>query len=78
MNCKMSHDLIMLTKSLEDGLQSGALEQWKPYFELVGSMAERTRIGLANELDLGLHFKVWKDNIPFKVKDDPFSLKKGM
>ena len=73
----MSHDLIMLTKSLEDGLQKGALKQLKPYFELVGSMAERTRIGLANEMDLGLHFKVWKENIPFKVRDDPFSLKKA-
>ena len=77
MNCMMSHDLVELTKILQDGLQSGALKQLHPYFELVGSMAERTRIGLANEVDLGLHFKLWKDNIPFKVEDDPFSLKKA-
>ena len=40
-------------------------------------MAEGTRIGLANELDMGLKFGAWYDNIPFRVRDDPFSLKKA-
>ena len=38
---------------------------------MVGSVAEGTRIGLGNELDLTLTFAAWKgDAIPFAVRDD--------
>ena len=40
-------------------------------------MAEGTRIGIANELDITLKFQAWRDQIPFMVRDDPFSLKKA-
>ena len=38
---------------------------------MVGSVAEGTRIGLGNELDLTLTFAAWtEDAIPFAVRDD--------
>ena len=77
MNCMISQSLLAICQSLEEDFQNGPLSALQPYFELVGSMAERTRVGLANELDIGLHFKLWKEHIPFMVEDDPFSLKKA-
>ena len=73
----MAQDLAKFVTLLEQFLQLGALKNFMPFFELVGSMAEGTRIGLANELDLGLKFKSWLSNVPFKVEGDPFSLKKA-
>ena len=48
-----------------------------PRFVLVGSVAEGTRIGLGNELDLTVTFDGWDDDQPpFKVDPgDPFHLK---
>ena len=38
---------------------------------MVGSVAEGTRIGLGNELDLTLTFQAWRgEAIPFAVRDD--------
>ena len=62
---------------IQSRLQKGSLKVFAPFFELVGSMAEGTRIGLANELDLGLKFETWMNQPPFMVDNDPFSLKKA-
>ena len=77
MNCMLVQDLIKLANSLEVYLQRGPLHEFKPYFELVGSMCEGTRLNIANELDLSLKFKALEDSIPFTIKGDPFSLKKS-
>ena len=75
----MAQDLITLITTLQNDLQHGMLRHLRPEFEMVGSMAEGTRIGLANELDLGIKFKAWEmsDLAPFKAARDPFSLKKS-
>ena len=42
-----------------------------PEFNVVGSAAEGTRIGLGNEVDLTLTFAKWKTGAaPFAVRDD--------
>ena len=73
----VAQDLISLAKTIETDLQRGFLKDLQPKFQLVGSMAEGTRICLANELDLGLIFHKWKSHTPFRVDGDPFSLKKA-
>ena len=74
----MAQQIAIFVQLLEKGLQQGDLKDLLPFFELVGSMAEGTRIGLANEQDLALKFKAWmSDGNPFKVEGDPFSLKKA-
>ena len=75
----MAQALARFVQLLETGLQQSQLKDLLPFFELVGSMAEGTRIGLTNELDLVVKFKAWmgKGNAPFKVEGDPFSLKKA-
>ena len=78
MNCMMAQALASLVTELQSELKHGQLMKFAPFFELVGSMAEGTRIGLANELDLVLKFRAFMDRAPFKVdKEDPFSLKKA-
>ena len=74
----MARDLTQLLKTLEADLRlKGALKEFRPVFELVGSMAEGTRIGLANECDISLKFDAWRDAVPFRVDRDPSSLKKA-
>lgn len=73
----MVQDLVKFATILHKELLRGVLMDFAPFFELVGSMAEGTRIGLANELDMGLKFGSWYNDIPFKVDGDPFSLKKS-
>ena len=73
----MAQDMVLLVQMLQDGLQRGALRDFEPSFELVGSMAEATRIGLTNELDVGVKFAAWRRHVPFRVDGDPFSLKKS-
>ncbi len=42
---------------------------------MVGSVAEGTRVGLGNELDLMVDFQGWNEEVPFKIrKDDAFHL----
>ena len=75
----MAQALTVLVNELQSELRLGMLGDFEPFFELVGSMAEGTRIGLANELDLVLKFKAFMGQAPFKVdKEDPFSLKKAV
>ena len=74
----MAQELTKFVILLEDQLYSGPLKDFEPVFELVGSMAEKTRVGLANELDIGLKFKSWMNQAPFKVEEDPFTLKKAV
>ena len=78
MHCNVIHDILKMASLLQEYLCQGPLKDYGPKFELVGSMAEGTRIGVPNELDLGFSFQYLKqmENIPFKVEDDPFSLKK--
>ena len=63
-NCQMIHDLVRLAKHLEFQIAraSSTMALLRPRFVLVGSVAEGTRIGLGNELDLtGRRFngKIW-------------------
>ena len=78
-NCQMIHDLINLAKDLESEMATGTstMALLRPRFVLVGSVAEGTRIGLGNELDLTVTFDGWDDDRPpFKVDPkDPFHLK---
>ena len=78
-NCQMIHDLVRLAKDLESemGRASSTMALLRPRFVLVGSVAEGTRIGLGNELDLTVTFDGWDDDRPpFKVDPgDPFHLK---
>ena len=79
-NCLMFQDLLSLSKKLEKDLcksQGNVMHLLQPQFCLIGSMAEGTRIGLANELDISMVFKAWKGNAPFKVENDAFSLTKS-
>ena len=55
----MAQALASFVQLLEKGLQKSELKDLSPIFELVGSMAEGTRIGLTNELDLAVKFKAW-------------------
>ena len=73
----MAHDMLEFTKTFEEDFRQGSLKEFAPQLELVGSMTEGTRIGLANEVDLGIHFTAWQSRIPFQVEGDPFSLKKA-
>ena len=77
-NCEMVHAMVTFTNIMQEFLQEGPLQDLKPKFELVGSIAEGTRICIGNELDLGLSFEslTQHNDVPFKVKGDPFSLKK--
>jgi hypothetical protein len=50
------------------------MEKFLPTFTLIGSVAEGTRIGIANELDLTVEFEGF-EKPPFQVLDgDPFHL----
>ena len=73
----MAIEMIWFVGMLQYYLNLGELRAFMPFFELVGSMAEGTRVGLANELDLALKFRLWMDQTPFRVYGDPFSLKKN-
>ena len=73
----LAQDMVSFVTTLQEHLKEGSLKNLRPILELVGSMAERTRIGIANELDLTLKFLTWRENIPFMVRGDPFSLKKA-
>ena len=78
-NCQMIHDLVNLAKDLEleMAVATSTMALLRPRFVLVGSVAEGTRIGLGNELDLTVTFDGWDDERPpFKVDPkDPFHLK---
>ena len=77
MNCFMAQELITFVGILQNQLNLGPLKDFLPFFELVGSMAEQTRVGLANEIDIGLKFESWMNQALFKVEEDPFTLKKA-
>ena len=71
----MSEDLLNLYHILEKEMKE-ALKEFDPQFRMSGSMIEGTRLGLANELDIGLIFNMLKDFVALKVDKDPFLLKK--
>ena len=74
----VAQSLASLLNELQALLQQGGLSNLGPFLELVGSMAEGTRIGLANEFDVALKFQALMDKIPFRVdKSDPFFLKRA-
>ncbi len=55
--------------------QNVLMENLCPDFVPVGSVVEGTRVLIANELDVNLIFKAWKDRPPFEVRqEDPFHL----
>ncbi len=54
------------------------IERLKPRLRLVGSIAEDTRLVVANELDFNICFEAWKLEPPFEVrKEDPLHLYKS-
>ncbi len=55
MNCAILGDLVLLAKELEKEL-STRLPELRPKLTVVGSVAEGTRVFLANELDLTVTF----------------------
>ena len=65
----MAKDLLDLVWTLEEELRKTdtLIGRLKPKFNLSGSIVEGTRLGFANELDLGLTFEAWKEAVPFKV-----------
>ena len=58
----MSEDLLDLYHTLEREMKT-ALKEFDPEFQMSGSMTEGTRLGLANELDIGLIFNALKRNV---------------
>ena len=72
LNCAMIHDLVDFAKMLEVALgrASDIMELLKPTFNLVGSIPEGTRIGIANELDITINFEGWRDNPPLVANID--------
>ena len=80
MNFLMAEDLrefyVVLQKDLSEGEY---LKDLEPEFQVYGSMEEGTRLGLANELDIGMSFKALTRQPPFRVdmsdQGDPFSLR---
>ena len=73
----MINSLIKYCQQLENELpkSSDFMRNLQPKFSIVGSVAEGTRLGLANELDLSMSFDGWPDGT-FCVKDDPYFLRK--
>ena len=57
-NSNMINALINFCQQLEKALpkSSDLMSNLKPKFSIVGSVAEGTRLGLANELDLTMSF----------------------
>ena len=90
-DCEMVCDMLDAARNIEQRFsQDDTVRHLEPKFELAGSITEGTRFGYANELDMGLIFRALKpskdgdrggrdarQNIPFKVDSDPFSLKKA-
>ena len=76
-NSHMMNSLINFCQSLEVELSksSDLMSYLKPKFSIVGSIAEGTRLGLANELDLTMSFEGWPDGT-FCVRDNPYFLRK--
>ena len=78
----MVKDLLQTAQLLETELRKSSpmMQALKPKFVLTGSVAEGTRIGLGNELDMTLRFEGWMigTEAPFKfVESEPFYLHKG-
>jgi hypothetical protein len=69
-------DLLAFAKILQCQLEQHnfLMKKLKPSFTLIGSVAEGSRVGFANELDLTVEFEGFKDAL-FRVPNgDPFNL----
>ena len=83
----MVEDLLEVVRQIERRFRNDeTIKHLKPKFNLVGSVREGTRFGYGNELDFGLRFEALqptggendsKENIAFKIGDDPYSLKRA-
>ena len=70
--------MILFFKNVETKLQSYStlLKKLKPIFTLMGSVAEGTRLNIANEMDICMEFEGLKSS-PFKVnQSDPYHVYK--
>jgi hypothetical protein len=69
-------DLLMFSKTLEAQLnhQNELMKLLKPTFTLIGSVAEETRIGVGNELDLTIEFGGMEEDSFQVVEGDPYHL----
>jgi hypothetical protein len=77
MSCSLVQDLLTFAKTLQGELRScnSLLQNLHPALTLIGSVAEATRVGIGNELDLTVEFKGFKQSPPFQVVDgDHFHL----
>ena len=76
--CLIIQDLILFFKKVENKLQSHntQLKKLKPTFTLMGSVAEGTRLSIANEMDICMEFEGLKSS-PFKINlEDPYHIYK--
>jgi hypothetical protein len=72
----MVQDLLEFAKALQIKLseENDLMRNLKPMLNLIGSIAEDTRIVLANELDITVEFEGFEE-APFRVVEgDPFHL----
>ncbi len=79
LNCALIRDLLATMQAVGGELlenAEGTVRTLTPKLILTGSIREKTRILLANELDISLEFAGWRNKKPpFVVKDeDPFHL----
>ena len=77
-HCLIINDLVVFFKKVEEGLQcfSTLLKKLKPRFTLMGSVAEGTRLSIANEMDICMEFEGLKRS-PFKINlEDPYHIYK--
>jgi hypothetical protein len=75
-SCLIVQDLLKFAKTLEAKLnhRNALMKQLKPTFTLIGSVAEGTRIGLGNELDLTVEFEGMDEESFQIVESDPYHL----
>jgi hypothetical protein len=75
MSCQIIQDMVKIAKTLERKLKDDEhMEKFKPSFILVGSVPEKTRLALGNELDITIEFEALKE-CPFVInKEDSFHL----
>ena len=64
--------MVQFAKLLQERLRETThlMTLLKPTLTLVGSIAEGTRIGFSNELDIMVNFDGWNEQPPFTVDEE--------
>ena len=70
--CKLVQDMVRFATLLQETLRetNELMRLLRPTLKLVGSIAEGTRIGFSNELDIMVCFDGWEEHPPFMVDAD--------